>query len=148
MFISCLDSELSRAKRHSEKLSFAVIEVDNFENNNETYTYSREEVLKNTAQLIINHIYPYDLLARLERGRFGWILPWVNQDLSKRAAERVRGLVELHSSSVTVSIGVVTYPDDGDTYEKLLEKALGAVSEAKLRGGNCVVQSKDKKFGS
>ncbi|MBI2485826.1 MAG: GAF domain-containing protein, partial [Deltaproteobacteria bacterium] len=135
VFINYLNNELSRAKRHGGTHSLAVIEFCNFENNNEAL--SRDKVLINTAQLIINYIYPYDLLAKLEEGRFIWMLPWTNQDLSKRAAERVRSLVEQHSSSVTVSIEIVTYPDDGDTYEKLLDKALRALSEATLRREVC-----------
>lgn len=56
---------------------------------------------------------------------------------SRVEAMRVRGL------SVTVSVGVAVFPDDGDTFDTLVDAADHALFEASAAGGNRVVSASE-----
>ncbi|CAM5188836.1 diguanylate cyclase [Alishewanella longhuensis] len=48
-------------------------------------------------------------------------------------------LLNSHAISITPSIGIALYPDNGDTAEQLLALADQAMYQAKQQGGNCCV---------
>jgi two-component system, cell cycle response regulator len=73
------------------------------------------------------------------------ILPDLSKQEALRVAEEIRRSVEAHtferddvSATTTISIGVATYPEDGNTRQELTHAADAALYRAKHAGGNTV----------
>ncbi|WLD56721.1 EAL domain-containing protein [Salinispirillum sp. LH 10-3-1] len=124
-------------------LTVVFIDLDRFKNINDTLGSTLgDQVLKTVAERLHFANMP-DTLARMSADEFVLL---VERPLT---AEQSQGLVDhiidqLHMPIVlngqslvfTASIGTSTFPEDGDSAEKLLTRAEMAMFEAKKSGGN------------
>jgi diguanylate cyclase (GGDEF)-like protein len=80
-----------------------------------------------------------DTLARYAGDEFVAIMPMASAAMANGVAERVRRAVESHkfrvrtgrTAHVGLSIGVSSFPDDGETTEELLSAAAGDMQRNK-----------------
>ena len=86
-----------------------------------------------------------DLVARIGGEEFAALLPMTDAAQAIRAADRLRAMVADHSfprrKRLTVSLGIASFPGDGQTAEDLLKKADAALYVAKKLGRNRTVAS-------
>jgi diguanylate cyclase (GGDEF)-like protein len=87
-----------------------------------------------------------DLIARYGGEEFILLLIETDAEHALPIAQRLRQLVELHPIRAydellaqTISIGMATFPQDGQTLEALIERADQALYAAKHAGRNRVV---------
>ena len=138
--------ELSRSKRYQHELSIFMIDIDHFKEVNDTYGHLvGDHILKKYAAFLQNTIRTTDLVARYGGEEFVVILPETSIKEAEELAERLRVMtsnlnIELNEGTfnITISLGIATYPEHGQSYDTLLEHADLAMYRAKQDGRNCV----------
>lgn len=145
-----LETEIERAKRFRSKFSLLMMDIDHFKKLNDTYGHSTgDEILKRVGCKILENIRNIDLAARYGGEEFAVILPETPLEGARITAERIRDTISDYRISqgeniisVTVSIGIATYPDNATTRKDLIERADSALYQAKRDGRNRVCVSK------
>ncbi|GMU51404.1 MAG: hypothetical protein AMXMBFR33_05500 [Candidatus Xenobia bacterium] len=146
-----LDKELSYARRFHHPLSFFMVDIDWFKKLNDTYGHQAgDAVLRIVSELFTKALREYDIVARYGGEEFAVILPSTPRSKAASIAERLRASVAEEDVShqhqlipVSVSVGVATYPEDGQSSEALIAKADRALYRAKRSGRNRVVLADD-----
>ena len=142
-----LDKEVNRSQRHSHSFSFLVIDIDHFKKYNDTYGHlAGDEVLSRLASVFKKSIRSSDYAARYGGEEFIIMLPEIGPEQGVEAAERIRNKVaeenfagEGESIEVTISVGVASYPENGEDAQSVIRNADAALYEAKELGRNRVV---------
>ncbi len=149
-FRQSLEQELERSKRYDVPLSVIMIEIDKFKRYNDTYGHLRgDEVLRQVARILEKeHRKQVDIVARYGGDEFMILLPHTTKEAAVEAAERLRLAVQVTPfivgtaiTAVTLSLGVASYPQDGDTTDALVDAADGHMYVAKQGGGNAVSEA-------
>jgi diguanylate cyclase (GGDEF)-like protein len=143
-----LDDELARAKRYDKHLSLIMIDADNFKSFNDTQGHlAGDYALADLGAILAANVREVDLVARYGGEEFAIVLPETDVAGAFVVAEKIREAVELHkfadaenrrSCSMTISLGVATYPTHGNDKESLLREADDALYHAKDGGKNRV----------
>jgi diguanylate cyclase (GGDEF)-like protein/PAS domain S-box-containing protein len=140
-----LEAELERAKRYTQKLSIAMLDIDYFKKVNDTYGHQTgDEVLKAVAETVRNAIREVDVVGRYGGEEFLLLMPNTDETGSLQLVKRIRMDVEALSVGekkikVTVSCGVATY--SGEDVLKFVETADNRLYAGKQAGRNQVVSS-------
>jgi len=145
-FYRSLGDEISRVHRYKYPLSLAMLDIDYFKRNNDTYGHLVGDlILKEIAQLLGKSCRNVDILARYGGEEFVFILPHTPESQGLVFAERIRRLVEGHRFApgagipqecrITISVGVAGYKE-GDTAESIINKSDHALYKAKESGRN------------
>lgn len=143
--------EISRMKRNKSSLGVIMLDVDYFKNLNDTYGHTAgDEVLKKLAALLANSTRNADIACRYGGEEFILILPDACLNSTAAKAEHIRLKIEkeLHmdfdnrKASVTVSLGVSVYPENGVLTHDLISQADKALYAAKRSGRNRVTVAK------
>jgi len=144
--IDRLEEELLRSQRYGQRygrpLSLMMVDIDGFKGYNDTFGHPiGDRALKAIAESIMGAVRSVDIAFRYGGDEFVIILPETGKTLSVSTAERLRSAVakvELLPGglTLTISIGIASYPEDGRTSELLLKNVDKALYLAKNRGGN------------
>jgi len=148
-FREALENELSRASRHQRVFSIIMIDVDHFKAYNDANGHPIGDLgLRIVAEVLENESRPTDIAARYGGEEFVLLTPETSKEDAALLGEKLRAAIEAatfpgaHSQPlgrVTISAGIASYPDDGATDNEVLEKADGALYQAKNTGRNRVV---------
>ena len=138
---------LQRAQRHGHKVALLLCDIDHFKKVNDNYGHPiGDEVLRRVAKVLTEVPRKIDVPARYGGEEFAVLLDNVDVAQAKAVAERIRieiskVVVETEKGplSVTESIGVAAFPDDGNDRATLVERADLALYHAKHAGRNRVV---------
>lgn len=140
-----LENEMARSKRYKHPLSLLVIDIDFFKKFNDTYGHLVGDfVLRNVAKALKSVFRVCDVVARFGGEEFIVFCPETTKAQAKIAAERARVAVEKmtlevaqgKTANVTISIGVSTLGEDGETVSELTKHADEALYLAKKNGRN------------
>ncbi|MGO9829426.1 MAG: diguanylate cyclase [Myxococcaceae bacterium] len=142
-----LEEEMSRARRTGGSLAIAVADLDSFREMNSAHGHAGGDLaLQAVAHRLRQSIRKSDLAARLGGDEF--VLAFPATDVAQ-AVLRLDGLrqeiaglrVPLGRAalSVTMSVGVASWPADGQDFERVLAQADARTFEAKRLGKNRVV---------
>lgn len=142
-FSETLRTELARARRLESPLSLVLADVDHLKVINDTYGHPvGDAAIRHVAEMLREGRREIDLAARLGGEEFALLLPGSEPSGAFRAAERVRHRLtstELPSvGTVTVSMGVASFPEDGASEEQLIRVADQRLYAAKEGGRNRV----------
>jgi putative two-component system response regulator len=137
-FLVKLEQESNRYKRYGGSFTLGLIDIDEFTLFNEKNSYEKgDAVLRKVAEIIRSNIRENDFAGRYSGNQFIILISEIDIKSSLAVTERIRRLVEVSTNStLSVSIGLVSYPNDADNRFSLIEKARAALREAKLRGKN------------
>ncbi|MGE0546025.1 MAG: diguanylate cyclase [Kofleriaceae bacterium] len=138
---------LERSERHNAKVALLLCDVDHFKRVNDTYGHPiGDEVLRRVARVLQDVPRKIDIPARYGGEEFAVLLDNVDVVQAHAVAERIRMeiaklVVETEKGplSVTESIGIAAFPDDGRDRATLIERADLALYHAKHTGRNRVV---------
>lgn len=143
-----LDEETDRARRYHKHLSLLMLDADGFKGFNDSYGHVAGDLaLADLAKVIRRQVRDVDLVCRYGGEEFAVILPETDSAGAFVVAEKVREAVANHvfanaegtpCCSLTVSIGLATYPVHADNRETLLREADDALYRAKNGGKNRV----------
>lgn len=146
-FYQRLKMEIKRAMRYERLFSVMFVDLDLFKDVNDTYGHQTgDKVLQFIASLIRKEVRPEDHVARYGGDEFALILPETPVPSALKLAERIRGLIEEQkipvaygdTVSLTVSIGVASFPEDGRTDDDLISSVDNMLYAAKGTGRNKV----------
>ncbi len=137
-FKICLTNRLSTLKSSAEHFSLLLSDLDDFKKYNDTKGHlAGDELLRKVSKVMKDALRQSDLVFRYGGEEFVALLDHTDKKGAALVAERLRTLVNLYTS-VTVSIGVSSYPEDGAEEEPLIAKADAALYKAKANGKNQV----------
>ena len=154
-----LRAEFDRARRLGSRLSFLMVDIDNFKAYNDTYGHLEgDKCLCLVAQALKDSLKrPADLVARFGGEEFGCVLPDTALEGALSLAEHMRKAVEdlaiPHETSavsevITVSIGVASFvPSGTDVCDDIVQMADTALYKAKSTGRNRICSQNDIKSG-
>jgi len=154
-----LERELARARRRQIPFSILMMDIDHFKRFNDTYGHlAGDEQLRLVAQILKTLLRACDAGARYGGEEFLILLTETGPEGALFFAEKLRSRVaEVHSQreqAITVSIGVASYPDDGEDIEGVIREADAALYRCKRSGRNRVAlaradrQSRSKQASS
>lgn len=142
-----LTREHAEARRHGCSYALALIDLDHFKVINDSYGHAvGDQVLVNMARVLKDALREMDWVGRWGGEEFLCLLPDTNSALAlqgmQRLRERISGTLfpieEGRSLRVTASIGVASFPVDGQTVADLLVQVDTALYRAKQEGGDRV----------
>jgi diguanylate cyclase (GGDEF)-like protein len=138
-----LAKELARCQRHLHPFSILMIDIDHFKRFNDTRGHQAgDEMLKLVADVVKSFLRASDVAARYGGEEFLIMLTETEQEGALRVAEKLRGGVEElrleDKKAVTISIGVASFPDNGDDVESIIREADVALYKCKRSGRNRV----------
>ena len=134
-----LGEEIKRSSLAKSRFTLLMIDIDDFKAFNDTYGHQAgDSMLREISGKFRDIARKIDVIARYGGEEFVIILPMTKKEEALILAERIRKAVEISSSlkNITISIGVASFPEDGDTKEALISKADKALYEAKRSGKN------------
>jgi len=143
-----LERDLTRAVRRSQPLAILMLDVDHFKRFNDTYGHDGgDALLAQFGALLAAPVRTEDVACRYGGEEFTVVLQEADSALAlDRAEDNIRRHVEamqvMHRQQnlgqITVSIGIASYPQHGDSPEQLLRRADRALYTAKNNGRNQV----------
>lgn len=137
-----MEYEIAQALRYQKKLSFLILDVDDFKNVNDTYGHNAGDVLlQSLALLARDAIRRSDIIARWGGEEFAILMPETELKNAEILAEKIRLKIQnqqfLTVGHITVSIGVAELRM-GDNIHGLVNRADKALYEAKRDNKNNV----------
>ncbi|MFI5259422.1 MAG: GGDEF domain-containing protein [Candidatus Limnocylindrales bacterium] len=146
-FFNAVDREIQRGRRFRRGFCLLMMDLDGLKSINDRYGhYQGDVILRGVAQLIRAGLRSIDVAARYGGDEFVALLPETDPTGAYVVAEKIRQmvselLVEAGGQQITtsLSIGVVSYPDDGKTGDELMIAADEAMYSSKRLGKNRVV---------
>lgn len=147
LFYEISNRLLNHAKENQTLLGLMFIDVNKFKAINDTYGHEiGDKILARVAEMLVEATRDNDVVARYGGDEFLILLPNMKHtDNYNIVASRIIQLknktfvIDKKSITVSLSMGVSFYPDDGDTVDKLVVKADMAMYQAKRKAGedNC-----------
>jgi diguanylate cyclase (GGDEF)-like protein len=135
--------ELERARRSDGPMALVLGDIDNFKELNDRHGHAAgDQALIAVGQGLAYGCRGLDTVARIGGEEFALLLPGEDASRGVEAAERMRlqvAGVATGAEGLTMSFGVVAFPQDGVTPAQLLETADRALYRAKALGRNRVV---------
>jgi diguanylate cyclase (GGDEF)-like protein len=140
-----LTEEMEYAAKFGLHFVLCIIDVDHFKQCNDTYGHLvGDAILRQTAQVLKEHVREIDLVARYGGEEFCVILPHTDREGGRFVAERIREAVEKRAMRfydeelhLTISIGLAVFsPGMCCTAEEFVACADKALYRAKQTGRN------------
>jgi diguanylate cyclase (GGDEF)-like protein len=155
VFCELLQASIQSARAQGSFVGVLLVDLDEFKLVNDTFGHSEgDRLLRSVAQQLVDGVRAiaprarFDdeiapSIARLGGDEFGILLPRIERpEDAGRAAQyllrRISQPIELdgHELVVSGSVGIATWPADGDDFETLLRNCDTAMYHAKSRGRN------------
>ena len=142
--IAAIEREIERGTRYGRGFCLLMADLDNLKAVNDSYGHrAGDHVLAGVADVIRDGVRRIDTSARLGGDEFVVLLPETDPTGAFVVAEKIRqGVASMRtverdgSVPVSVSIGLVAWPDDGATLDQLMDGVDEAMYAAKQRGRN------------
>lgn len=146
-FFAAVDREIARSARSNRGFCLLMMDLDELKTINDRHGhYFGDRVLRGVGEVIRTRVRRIDTAARYGGDEFVVLLPETDPTGAYVLAEKVRiGVTELEvaipGSDVqpSISVGVVSYPDDGRTSDELMISADQAMYASKRGGKNRVM---------
>jgi diguanylate cyclase (GGDEF)-like protein/PAS domain S-box-containing protein len=144
LFNDRLTQAIALADRQGKQLAVMFVDLDHFKKINDSLGHDvGDKLLQSVAGRLMACVRRSDTVSRLGGDEFVVLLAQVEQaeDAAYSARKILRALAAPHiidnkSLDINASIGVSTYPSDGQDAEGLMNRADNAMYEAKEHGRN------------
>lgn len=139
------EQEFARARRAGFPVSIMISDLDNFKYYVDSYGHPKgDQILSELGSLIKSIVRAGDIVCRFGGDEFAYLLPFTSSVEARHIAERIRKTVSNHPFlkgddrivNLTMSIGIATFPEHGQTDEEILSKADQALFSSKSSGKN------------
>ena len=138
-----LERELHRAHRKHSTVGILALDIDRFKRFNDTFGHDAgDTLLRELGAFLQGHVRGEDIACRCGGEEFTLILPETSLEVARQRAEDIREGVKHLSvqhrhqplGAITLSLGVASFPDHGETSEAVLRVADAALYRAKHAG--------------
>lgn len=144
LFSDRLHWAIRDARRQNERLAVMVIDMDNFKQINDSMGHEAGDTLLQTMAGRMNAcLREADTLSRMSGDEFTVLILHTNdnQDVEIAATRLLESIsqpfeIKGRQQSISASIGICIYPDDGDSGEQLIHNADIAMYRSKNSGRN------------
>ena len=139
--------QVEQSKRYNTSFSLIIIDIDFFKKFNDTFGHqSGDAVLREVAQTLKRNVRATDIVCRYGGEEMSIILPntpkeeafSTAQKICDRVASKKFKLFSGKETNVTISLGVSTFPADGESAVDIIEAADKRLYNAKNNGRNQV----------
>jgi diguanylate cyclase (GGDEF)-like protein len=146
-----LEREASRARRSNRPFGVMIIDIDHFKRCNDEFGHSTgDAVLRAVGQSLLSLARGEDIPCRYGGDEFVLLMAHASPATVRERAERLRASVQEagieHENRsigpITLSIGIATFPECGDSGHAVLQAADAALYRAKEAGRNRVMVAK------
>jgi len=148
---------IADSKRNDKKTAVIILDLDHFKNVNDTFGHDAgDDLLKEVSCRLTGILRQTDTVCRMGGDEFALLIPDASaKEMIEEVAQRIiaairkpfslRGVKEL----ISASLGIATYPEDGENLETLFKHADIAMYEVKKLGrNNYLWYQPDMKSGS
>jgi len=144
------NSEIRRSERYKREFALLVLDVDDFKRFNDSYGHQRGDLLLQEVGRVLRDCvrrsdtyppYDMDIPCRIGGEEFAVILPEASAEQGRLAAVRLCediAALDIENMSVTVSIGIASFPEHGGSMDAIFKAADDAMYLAKSCGKNRV----------
>lgn len=138
---------IETGKRYDKPFSLIMIDIDYFKKFNDTYGHqSGDAVLRQVAQILKKNVRSTDIVCRYGGEEMAIILTQTGSGEAIITAQKICNavsaqplkLVNGNDVNVTISLGVATYPQNGQTPPEMIKFADDCLYAAKENGRNQV----------
>jgi diguanylate cyclase (GGDEF)-like protein len=144
---NAVEREIERARRYRRGFCLLMMDLDGLKAINDHFGhYQGDVVLRGVAQSIRSSLRTIDVAARYGGDEFVALLPETDPTGAYVVAEKIRQVVSglsyedaRRQITTSLSIGVVSFPEDGETADELMIAADEAMYLSKRLGKNRVV---------
>lgn len=143
-----LEMELEKARSNNSGLSFMLLDFDNFKYYNDTFGHpAGDELLRVFSRMLEAKLRQEDVIGRYGGDEFGIILTGTCGEKALEIGERIRkATLELDfpykeylpAKALTISVGIASFPDNGNDAAELIRMADEALYNAKRNRKNKV----------
>jgi diguanylate cyclase (GGDEF)-like protein len=144
-----LKTEFKITRRYGHPISFVMADLDHFKQVNDVHGHPfGDYVLKEVAVLVKAAARESDLVARYGGEEFAVVLPRSDRTMARTFVDRLHQTIAArtftngaHSTNITISLGLATYPLDAEITgpEVLVYLADQALLQAKSSGRNAII---------
>ena len=138
-------TEMRRSARYKHNFSILVIELDGFSNIASMTPLAVEMIFSSFCKIISKQTREVDLVGRFDESSLLIVCPETSLSDAVIEAERLRHSIASthfkqvgHHNAMTVSIGISTFPEHGNSPVDMLGAAMEAAQHAVAAGGNNV----------
>jgi diguanylate cyclase (GGDEF)-like protein/PAS domain S-box-containing protein len=139
-----LTQAIAAAHRNNTPVAVMFLDLDQFKHINDSLGHAiADKLLQSVAVRLVNCVRSTDTVSRLGGDEFIVLLSEIKHstDAGITARKILTALttshsIDQHTLHVTASIGVSTYPEDGEDAELLIKNADTAMYQAKQKGRN------------
>lgn len=138
---------VNNCKRYNNEFSLIIIDIDFFKKFNDNFGHqSGDAVLRQVASTLKRNVRATDIVCRYGGEEMSIILPNTGEDEAFSTAQKICERVAQHKfklangkeTNVTISLGVSTFPQDGNDAETIISQADKRLYDAKNNGRNQV----------
>ncbi|MCW7482688.1 diguanylate cyclase [Leptospira kanakyensis] len=151
-FEKALVREFKQSTRYNQNLTLLIIDIDDFKKINDTYGHTMgDEILSKVAKQITSCLRMEDTACRIGGEEFAIIFPQTNEEQALIASEKLLEAcrtIELSGRPVTLSGGIVSYPEKVKNCSEMYDLADRALYTAKQSGKNQIVAYSNEKRSS
>ena len=134
---------LSLARRHKQEFAIMFLDLDHFKDINDTLGHTiGDKLLVNSSHRLKSILREEDTLARMGGDEFIILLPKIDMNGVSQVAQKLLDTfkkpfdIDGNELSISVSIGIALYPNDGLDFDTLYKNADTAMYRAKKEGRN------------
>ena len=134
---------LATAKRTNSSVALFYIDLDRFKIVNESLgLIIGDQLLKEMSERLLKNIHVDDTLSRQGGDEFILLLPSTNTEGTAHAAKKILDIIakpfdfDGQRVTLTASIGIAEFPQDGVNFDQLTQSADAALYRAKQAGRN------------
>jgi len=138
-----VQSAILQAQQDKAQLGLLFLDIDHFKNVNDTLGHrTGDELLIEISRRLRDNLLKDNVISRMGGDEFVVIINQCDDQELSRIAERLLNKVskpyhlEKHNLTVTASIGIASFPRDGEDFETLYQHADIAMYNAKHDGRN------------
>jgi diguanylate cyclase (GGDEF)-like protein len=129
-FTDAAEREFERARRYQHPLALAFVDVRGLKAVNDSQGHvAGDQLLRKVAAVLKESARAHDLVGRMGGDELAVVLAEQSVEGADAMSRRVRAQIPVHRAELgfdapwDVTIGTATYPEDGDTFNDLLQVA-------------------------
>jgi len=143
-FLEGLDHAIRKVRRRQGRLSLLFIDLDHFKEVNDSMGHAAgDRLLQAVGERLVSAVRQSDLVARLGGDEFVVLVeePRGPEEVMIVANKILRlldrpVLIDFHEVAISASMGIASFPEDGDDLDTLMQNADAAMYQAKESGRN------------